>query len=325
MTAPQPEISVVIPCLNEEGNARAIYEAVRDELNQHAKSWEILFIDNYSSDRTRAILRSICETDNRVRAIFNRRNFGQMRSPTHAVYQASGKAVIGICADFQDPPELIGQFIRQWRAGSPIILGTRRSEKTGRVLGEVRRRGYAFLQRNADYPVIPGATGFGLYDREVVDFLATLNEPEPFFRGMLVETGYPITLIPYDRPERRAGETKNGFKELADFAASSLAGSSKGLLRRPIFWSLGFAGVAVLLGMIAVGASIMGLTAWPWLILSVQVGLFAITFLFMGLIGEQVRAISERTRGVPLVLEQERINFPAEQQALRSKEAKKAA
>lgn len=312
MTKRQPEISVVIPCLNEEANVRDIHAAVRAELERHARSYEILFIDNGSSDATRAMIRALCADDARTRAIFNTRNFGQMRSPTHAIFQAQGKAVIAMCADFQDPPELIGPLIGHWRAGQRIVLGTRRSEKTGRILGEVRRRGYAFLERNADYPVIPGATGFGLYDRKVVDFLASLNEPEPFFRGMLVETGHPITLIPYDRPERRAGETKNGFRELADFAASSLAGSSKGLLRRPILWSLGFMAFAGTLGVAGILAALLGHPHWPWLIMALQTGLFAITFLFMGLMGEQIRVIGERTRGFPLVLEAERINFAPE-------------
>lgn len=308
MTDRQPEISVVIPCLNEEANVREIHAAVRDQLIRHAASFEILFIDNGSTDATRDMIRELCMADGQTRAIFNTRNFGQMRSPTHAIFQASGKAVIGMCADFQDPPELIGPLIEHWRSGQPIVLGTRRSEKAGLLISGVRRHGYAFLERNADYPVIPGATGFGLYDRAVVDFLASLNEPEPFFRGMLVETGYPITLIPYDRPERRGGETKNGFRELADFAASSLAGSSKGLLRRPILWSLGFMALSALLALCGAAAAVLGYTAWPWMIIAVQVGLFAVMFLFMGLMGEQVRVISERTRGFPLVLEQERIN-----------------
>ena len=212
------EISVIIPCYNEEENAQAIYEAVRKELHQHAGSFELIFIDNGSTDRTREILRSICAADPDVRVIFNTRNFGQMRSPTHAIYQAEGKAVIAMCADFQDPPELIGEFIRRWREGTQIVLGVRRSEPASFMLTAARKAGYAFLARNADYAVVPGATGFGLYDRRVVDTLASWHEPEPFFRGMLVESGFSLGLIPYDRPERRAGETKNGVFELLDFA-----------------------------------------------------------------------------------------------------------
>lgn len=310
MIRERPEVSVVIPCLNEEGNARGIYDAVNAELEKHAASFEIIFIDNNSSDRTRDILREICGSDPRVWAIFNTRNFGQMRSPTHAIYQARGRAVIGMCADFQDPPELLGEFIQRWRAGAQIVLGVRRTEEAGHLLKFARAWGYGFLERHADYPVVPGATGFGLYDRLVVDTLASWKEPEPFFRGMLIETGFGRELVSYDRPERRHGVTKNGIGELIDFATSGLAGSSKGILRRPIVWSFGFLALAGILAVCATAAAALGYTFWPWVVMALQVALFSINFLFIGLLGEQVRAIGERTREVPLVIEQERINDP---------------
>lgn len=310
MSGKIPEVSVVIPCLNEEGNARPIFEAVRKELEQHAKSWEIIFIDNSSVDRTRQILREICAEDPRVWAIFNTRNFGQMRSPTHAIYQARGKAVIGMCADFQDPPALLGKFIERWRDGAQIVLGVRSTERASIALSLARKFGYAFLERNADYPVIPGATGFGLYDRLVVDTLASWHEPEPFFRGMLVESGFSRVLIPYDRPERLHGETKNSFGALLDFATSGLAGSSKNLLRRPIRWSFGFMALAAILIVASIFAAATGRDHWPLTIIAIQIGLFATNFLFIGLMGEQIRAIAERSREIPLVIEQERINSP---------------
>jgi polyisoprenyl-phosphate glycosyltransferase len=308
----RPEISVVIPCLNEEENARPIYEAVRDELQLHTDSFEILFIDNFSSDRTREILREICTEDRRVWAIFNTRNFGQMRSPTHAIYQARGKAVIGMCADFQDPPELLGEFIRAWRAGADTVLGVRRTERAGLLLTVLRKTGYGFLERNADYRVVPGATGFGLYDRRVVDTLKSWHEPEPFFRGMLIESGFRYQLVPYDRPERRFGQTKNGWRELLHFSTSGLASSSKGLLRLPILWSFGFVLTSVFLFAAAAVSAFSAGDVSMWLILAVQVLLFSILFLFVGLLGEQVRLIAERTRHTSLVIEQERINFPQE-------------
>lgn len=305
-----PEISVVIPCLNEQENARPIYEAVRDELQRHTDSFEILFIDNFSSDRTREILREICAEDERVWAIFNTRNFGQMRSPTHAIYQARGKAVIGMCADFQDPPELLGEFIHAWRGGAQTVLGVRRTERAGLLLTMIRNAGYGFLERNADYRVVPGATGFGLYDRRVVDTLMSWQEPEPFFRGMLIESGFRYQLVPYDRPERRFGQTKNGWRELLYFATSGLASSSKGLLRLPILWSSGFVLASLALFAAAAVGMFTGGDASLWLILAVQVLLFSILFLFIGLLGEQVRLIAERTRQTSLVIEQERINWP---------------
>ena len=317
--ATRPEVSVVIPCLNEEANAQAIYEAVKAELVKHAASHEIIFIDNGSQDRTRSILRELCDDDPDLRAIFNTRNFGQMRSPTYAIYQAEGAAVIAMCADFQDPPALIGPFIERWRSGAQIILGVRRSERTTPLVGGLRRLGYHFLRRNADYPIVPDATGFGLFDRHVVDVLADWDEPEPFFRGMLIETGFRLALISYDRPQRAGGETKNNIATLLDFATSGLAGSSKGLLRKPIVWSFGGAFVTLLAVAGAVVSASLGGPGWPLLLIAIQIGLFSVLFLFLGLIGEQVRVISERTRNVPLVLEAERLNFPSHRRVAASR------
>lgn len=313
MTATEdiPELSVVIPCFNEAQNVAAICAAVTAAAESHAESHEIILIDNGSVDGTRMIMRNLCLADPRIRVIFNNRNYGQMRSPTYGLYQAEGRAVIGMGADFQDPPALIGELLRKWRGGAQVVLGQRRSEKAPLPLSVVRRCGYAFLQRFGDYPVIPGATGFGLFDREVIDTLAAWNEPEPFFRGMVVESGFRIALVPFDRPERAAGESKNGFSALASFALSGMAGSAKSLLRLPLFLSLAIGVLAICLLLAAPVVLVLGGPFWLLLGLAVGSGMFAILLLILGLIGEQVRMLAERSRNVPLVIEQERINFPA--------------
>lgn len=304
------ELSFAIPCFNEEANVVAMYETVTAEAERHAASHEIIFIDNRSTDRTRELLRGICERDPRVRAIFNNRNYGQMRSPTYAIYQAEGSAVIGLCCDFQDPPALIGEFVRQWRSGAQVVLGQRRSERTSLLLGLVRKAGYAFFRRFGDAPLIPGVTGFGLYDREVVDMLASWNEPEPFLRGMVVESGYRIAVVPYDRPQRAGGRTSNDFWSLMNFALSGIGGSAKSLLRLQLIASIFFSMFAVLLA----GATLTRFLVYGYspvmLILTVFFALFAIMLLFLGLIGDQVRLLAERMRNLPLVIEEERINFP---------------
>ena len=165
----------------------------------------MVFIDNGSTDGTIDILKGICAADPRIRLIVNNRNYGQMRSPTHGIYQTTGAAVVAISSDFQDPPELIGQFIERWRAGAIIVLGVRQSEKQSPLMRSIRAIGYGFFERFGDYRVIPGATGFGLYDRRVVDTLKQWRDPEPFFRGMLVESGYRLETIPYHRPGRAGG------------------------------------------------------------------------------------------------------------------------
>lgn len=306
------EISVVIPCFNEEGNVREICAEVTRNLEMHTRSHEIILIDNCSTDGTRAAMRELCANDPRIRAIFNTRNFGQMRSPTYGLYQAEGQAVIGMGADFQDPPAMIGEFVRQWREGAQIVLGQRRSEAASLALLLARHWGYRLLARIGDQSIIPGATGFGLFDRKVIDTLAAWKEPEPFFRAMVVESGFRLAVIPFDRPARMAGESKNGFAALCSFALSGLAGSAGRLLRLPIMLSPGAGAIALLFACSAVAAPLLGGPAWPFVALAIAFGMFAILLLFIGLIGDQVRLLTERSRNVPLVIEQERLNFPPE-------------
>lgn len=311
---PRPEISIVIPCRNEEDNAAAIAAVVIEKVEETGATLELIFIDNGSTDRTVPIVRELCRSDPRVKLIINTRNFGQMRSPTYGIFQARGRAVISMCADFQDSPDLIPEFIRRWRNGSDIVLGVRQTEAVSPLHGAMRRLSYSLQRKFGDYPIIPNATGFGLYSDRVVQAIAALNEPEPFFRGLLVETGFPIETIPYKRKGRAAGRSNNNFFSLLDFALSGLAGSSKGLLRAPLYVAF-FSGLLTCFGLL--GALVAAFAGWSvqlWLLAAAIQGQFTLLFLFLGLIGVQVRLISDRTRQTPLVLERERINFEAAEQ-----------
>lgn len=305
-----PEISVTIPCRNEEANAALIAAAVIAELEKVTDSFDIIFIDNASTDNTVPIIRGLCAADPRIRLIVNTRNFGQMRSPTHAIFEADGEAVIAMCADFQDSPELLPRFVERWRAGTDIVLGVREREKSTFLFGSLRRLFYWISRKVGEYPIIPNATGFGLYDRKVVRTIAAMSEPEPFFRGMLVETGYSTEIITYPRPGRLRGLSNNNFFTLLDFALSGLASSSKNLIRLPFFVAA-FCGLLTGLSLVgALVAALFGGAVVPWLIAGAVEVQFALLFGFLGLIGDQVRLVSARTRGTPLVVERERINFP---------------
>lgn len=306
----QPEISVVLPCRNEEKNAEAITAAVIAQLEPVTDSFDIIFIDNESQDRTVEVIRSICAREPRVKLIVNTRNFGQMRSPTHGIFEAGGRAIISMCSDFQDRPELLPEFVRRWRAGTPIVLGVRESEKSGAVLSFMRGLSYKLQKSFGDYAIIPNATGFGLYDRKVVDAIKAMNEPEPFFRGLLVETGFAIETIPFKRPERAGGKSNNNFFTLLDFALNGLAGSSKKLLRAPLYvaFFMGLLTAICLAG--AIFATVTGRSVQLWLLAAMLEGQFCLLFLFLGLLGVQTALISERTRNQALVLERERLNFP---------------
>ena len=259
-----PTFSIVIPCRNEEANAVQIAAAVVAEMERVGETFDILFIDNASDDRTVELIRGLCARDPRIRLIVNVRNFGQMRSPTHAIFQARGKAVIAMCADFQDPPELLPRFVERWRAGADIVLGVRVSERSSVWLGTTRRLAYWFANKFGDYPIIPNATGFGLFDRRVVATLSQLREPEPFFRGMLVETGHGIETVSYPRPRRAGGKSNNNFFALLDFALSGVAGSSKRLVRVPFYvgaLALAAGGLAFL---VLLASLILGRDLWHW-------------------------------------------------------------
>jgi glycosyltransferase involved in cell wall biosynthesis len=308
-TSSTPEISVVIPCRNEEANAEAIAAAVIEQVEKAGCTFDLIFIDNGSTDRTVPIIREMCARDPRIKLIVNTRNFGQMRSPTHGILQAQGRAVISMCADFQDSPDLIPQFIDRWRDGADIVLGVRESEHSSPLHGAIRRLSYSLQRTFGDYPIIPNATGFGLYDARVVRAISGLNEPEPFFRGLLVETGFDVQTIPYRRKGRAGGRSNNNFFSLLDFALSGLAGSSKGLLRVPLYVAF-FTGLLTLVCLIgATAAAFTGGSVQLWLLAAALQGEFTLLFLFLGLIGVQVRLISDRTRGTPLVIERERVNF----------------
>ena len=306
----KPEITVVIPCRNEEQNAPLIAQAVIEQLEPITRAFDIIFIDNESTDRTVDVVRAMCARDPRIRLIVNSRNFGQMRSPTHGIFAARGEAVIGMCADFQDSPELLPDFVRHWRQGAPIVLGVREGEKSGPVLRFFRELSYKLQHRFGDYQAIPNATGFGLYDRKVVDAIRAMNEPEPFFRGLLVETGFDITTLTYKRPARAGGRSNNNFFTLLDFALNGLAASSKNLLRAPLYVAF----LMALLTVFSLGGALFALftdrSVQLWLLAAALEGQFCLLFLFMGLIGVQIKLISERTRNQPLVLEKERVNFP---------------
>lgn len=306
----EPVFSVVIPCRNEEANVTAIASAVINEMEKVGEPFDLLFIDNASEDATVPLIRGMCARDPRIRLIVNVRNFGQLRSPAHAIYQARGQAIISLCADFQDPPELIGRFIERWRAGADVVFAVRQSEKSPLLLKIWRDMSYAFVSRFGDYPVIPNATGFGLYDRKVVRAAAALNEPEPFLRGMFVETGYAVETIPYARPARAGGRSNNNFLTLLDFAVSSFSGSSKRMLRAPLYVGALTGLVAMLSLLLALIAAVTGGHVGFWLISTAIEAQLAILFIFLGLMGDQLRLVSERTRATPLVIERERVNFP---------------
>ena len=312
--ADKKTISVMIPCYNEEENARPIYEAVRDELRKSCASfdYEILFIDNKSTDRTREIIRSICAEDKHVKAIFNVKNFGQFNSPYYGILQTSGDCTITMCADFQDPPELIPKLVQAWEEGYKVVIGKKTKSREHPFVYWMRGCYYKILKKMSTTEIIEQFTGFGLYDKSFVDTLRDLHDPTPFMRGIVAELGPERKEIEYEQPKRRAGKTHNNFYTLYDAAMLSFTSYTKNGLRIATFSGFIIAFISFIIGLFYL---IMKLLFWYKFTAGyapMMIGIFfmgGIILAFMGFMGEYVMAINARVMNRPLVVEEERINF----------------
>jgi glycosyltransferase involved in cell wall biosynthesis len=308
------KISVLIPCYNEQENvvpiSKEIVKILETDLSGY--DYEIIFIDNCSSDNTRPLLREICKANQRIKAIFNARNFGQFNSPYYGLCQTNGDCTIGMCADFQDPVELIPVFVQEWEKGYRIVSGIKTKSKENRILRLLRTCYYKAIRKMSDVEQIEHFTGFGLYDRSFIDVLKNLRDPTPFFRGIVAELGYKRKDIPYEQQKRRAGKTKNNWYSLYDAAMLSFTSYTKIGLRLATI--IGFIASGITL-IVALAYFIYKLLFWERFnagIAPLVIGVFflgSLQLFFIGLIGEYVISINSRVINRPLVIEEERINF----------------
>jgi glycosyltransferase involved in cell wall biosynthesis len=307
-------LSVMIPTYNEEENARPIYEAVKNvfvtELPEY--DYEILFIDNKSQDGTRAILEEICAQDANVKAIFNAKNFGQFNSPYYGILQTSGECTITICADFQDPVELIPTFVHEWEKGYKIVIGRKTKSKESKIMYFLRGCYYKLIRKMSSVEMIEQFTGFGLYDKSFVQVLRELKDPTPFIRGIVAELGPERKEIEYTQPQRRAGKTHNNWYSLFDAAMLSFTSYTKVGMRIAEFFGFLVAGISFLFGL---GYLIAKLVAWNSFAAGYAPTMIAVFFMggvqlaFMGFLGEYIMAMNTRIMNRPLVVEEKRLNF----------------
>lgn len=309
-------ISLITPCYNEEGNVREVYKRVREAISRlDGYRYEHIFIDNASTDGTVRVLKSIASTDSNVKIIINMRNFGHIRSPFHALYMASGDAVISIVADLQDPPEMIGEMVRQWEGGALAVLAIKRTSEESPVIFRIRKAYYWLVNRLSSIETFQNFTGFGLFDRKVVDAIKDLDDPYPYFRGMIAEIGMPHVELYYDQPQRRRGITKNNFYTLYDMAMLGITNLSKVPLRLVTFTGFISSGLCVLAGLVYTVYKLLYWDRFPGGVAPTVIGLFFVASLqlfFMGIIGEYVGAIHTLVQHRPYVFERERINFEHE-------------
>ena len=311
------KISVLIPTYNKKENVQPLSEAIIAEFQKSLPEYDydITFIDNDSQDGTRAIIKSLCAGNPRIRAIFNAKNFGQFNSPYYGLCQTTGDCTILMCADFQDPVEMIPQLVREWENGYKIVSAIKVSSRENKVLRFLRTCYYKIIQKMSDIEQIEHFTGFGLYDRSFIQVLRELDDPTPFLRGIVAELGFRRKDIPYTQQKRRAGKTHNNWFTLYDAAMLSFTSYTKIGLR--IATILGFL-VAALSMVLAFVYLILKLVFWDRFVAGMAPILLAVLILgsiqlfFIGFLGEYVLSINKRIMKRPLVIEEERINFADE-------------
>ncbi len=312
------KISIVIPCYNEEENARPIYEAVRDELVRNCPQYdyEILLIDNKSTDGTRAVIEQLCAENKRVKAIFNAKNFGQFNSPYYGLTQTSGDCAIMISADFQDPVELIHQFVSEWEAGYKVVVSCKTRSKENPIVYFLRGCYYKLIRKMSSINMIEQFTGFGLYDKSFIQVMRDLHDPIPFLRGIVAELGPEYKIVEYEQQIRRAGKSKNNWYTLFDAAMLSFTSYTKVGMRVAEFFGFAVAFLSFLIGLFYLVAKLLFWNSFTAGYAPTMIAVFfmgGVQLAFLGFLGEYIMAMNTRIMNRPLVIEEKRINFPPEE------------
>lgn len=306
-------ISIVSGCRNERDNLRDLVARIESSLRKAGEAnYEIILIDNASTDGSQEVLWQIAKTNRRVKIIMNTRNFGHIRSPYHAILQGKGDVVIYLASDLQEPPEIIPELLMKWKEGAEVVAAVKSESAESPLFFMVRRLYYWLLQELADVQTIPNFTGFGLYSRRVIDYCRQLHDPYPYFRGLISEIGLPVSIVKYSQPKRVRGFSKNNFYTLYDMAMLGITNHSKVPLRLATLSGFLLSIFSFLVGM---GYLVYKLLFWERFTLGIApalIGLFffcSVILFFIGILGEYIGAIHTQVLRRPLVVEKERINF----------------
>ena len=308
------KISILIPCYNEEENVVPISKAVTEELQKNLPDYdyEIVFIDNDSSDNTRPLLREICKQDPKIKAIFNAKNFGQFNSPYYGMLQTSGDCTILLCCDFQDPIEMLPKIVGEWKKGAKIVSCIKTASKENKIMRFFRTIYYRIIKKMSPVDQIEHFTGFGLYDKSFLNVLRNLKDPTPFLRGIVAELGFKRVNIEYTQAKRRAGKTKNNFFTLFDAAMLSFTSYTKVGLHLVTIAGMVISVLSFLAALFYLVYKLLFWNSFSAGLAPLVVGMFffsGLQLLFIGFVGEYVMSINTRVMNRPLVIEEERINF----------------
>tara|TARA_B110000881_G_scaffold181943_1_gene168527 strand:- start:79 stop:1017 length:939 start_codon:yes stop_codon:yes gene_type:complete len=305
-------ISIITPTFNEEGNIEKLCLKISEEILKTDYDYEHIVIDNDSNDKTVEILKKIAIKNKNLKIIINARNFGHIKSPIHGMLQCKGEAAILMSADFQDPPEMIGKYIAEWKKGYDVVLGQKENTKDNLFTNVIKKNFYKFIKSISEVPLMLDTTGAGLFDRKIIEQVRSIDDPYPYFRGLISEITSNIKLIKFDQPKRLTGKTKNNFYSLYDIGILGVIKHSKIPLR--IMTVLGFftSIISIFISLVFLFRKIFFWDSFDLGIAPLIVGLFGIASIqifLLGFIGEYVMNILTQTRKLPLVVEKERINF----------------
>ena len=306
-------ISIITGCYNEEENVELLRERIDSVMKDFPQyRYELIYIDNHSQDRTVEKIKAMAAGDRRVKLIVNARNFGHIRSPFHAFLQARGAAVIMMASDLQDPPELIREFLQSWAQGEKVVVAVKKQSLESPIMWILRQIYYWLLFKIADVKVIQNYTGFGLYDRQVVEIIRAMDDPYPYFRGIIAEIGFHAVEVPFVQPQRRQGITKNNFYTLYDMAMLGITSHSKVPIRLATMGGFALALVSLTISFAYLVLKLLFWDTFGMGMAPVVIGVFffgSIQLFFIGLLGEYVAAIHTQVMKRPHVVEQERVNF----------------
>jgi glycosyltransferase involved in cell wall biosynthesis len=308
-------ISIVTPCYNEEDNVDELCNRIAAVMRSLPYDYEHILIDNHSTDSTVTKIKALAAQDKRIKLIVNARNFGHIKSPYYGLLQVRGAAGILIASDLQDPPEMIPEFLKKWEEGYKTVLAVKPESEEHSLIFFTRRMYYKFITKISDIPLVQNATGAGLFDRSVIDILARIQDPYPYFRGLLCEIGFPIATVPFKQPRRVRGVTKNNFYTLYDIAMLGITNHSKVPLRIMAMAGLTLSFFSLLLALVFLFAKLFFWNSFSAGVAPMLIGIFfigSVQLFFLGILGEYIGAIHTKTRNLPLVIELERVNFERE-------------
>lgn len=308
------KISIITPTFNEQDNVRIIAEAIEQIAKKEQNYiFEHIFIDNDSRDQTVNNIKEIINDYPHVGLVVNNRNFGQIRSPFHALTLVESDATIMLCADLQEPPELIHDFLRKWEKGALVVGGVKESSQESRLLFKIRSLYYKLLSLITEHDLVSQFTGFGLYDKSVIKEFRKIDDLNPYFRGLISDLGFKVETVKYNQRERQFGNSKNNFFTLFDLALIGMVNNSKIPIR--IATLIGFI-FSIFTFICGTTYLILKLLFWDYfefgmapLIILISFGLSIIIF-FLGIIGEYIGTIHSEVLKRPRVLEKQRINYP---------------